>query len=231
MLSLAGCGKGEPDPTLAGSGKIMRMAGGVDLGKVRNQAQIVPLFELAPPDASAPLLFGVVENEQHAAVAPVIVRKEREGWKIAELPELHGCSFVYVGACASRQELWAVLEEEGEQATKVWLLRSGDGGATWTHFSGLSKPTTEAFFVRMSLGAGGDGRITFRVTADRAEGRRHGYYHFVTKDGCKQWRGPIYEPDDLLTADSFDGGTLQEAIKGAEAFNGSGAATTPALPR
>jgi hypothetical protein len=237
-VTLTACGKTEtPAPATASSaaapanntpatgtvsGHSFKITDGADLAAVKNQQMLHPQFELTPDEVDAPVIFGVVQNDEKKTSSPVILKKFGAAWKIIEVNEARDQEWAYVAACPPRNELFGILDAAGDApSSQLTLLRSPDKGTTWQYFSAVKKITPAAEYAGFSISKTGEGRLTMHLEEDDDE-ISHGYYHYKTADGGKTWTGPSFEPDDVVEADSlkrFD--TVQEAIRATE---------TPATP-
>jgi hypothetical protein len=228
---LAACGKTEtpappPGPaasanntpaTGAVSGHTFKITDGADLAAVKNQQMLHPQFELTPDEVDAPVIFGVVQNDEKKSSSPVLIKKFGAAWKIVEVSEARDQEWAYAAACPSRNEIFAVLDGAGDNETgQLTILRSTDKGSSWQYFSAVKKITPAAEYAGFSIAKPGEGRLSMHLEDDEDD-IVHGYYHYKTADGGKTWTGPSLEPDDVVEADSlkrFD--TIQEAIRGTE---------------
>jgi hypothetical protein len=235
VVAMSGCDKTEVPPAVPASGPAttaaagpsanapssghwIKLSEGIELTQVKNQEMIHPQFGLTPPDVETPLIFAVVQNAEATASSPLILKKIGTGWKIVKLAEADYQEWVYAAAISGRKEIWGILDASGENhAAQLTLVRSVDDGMTWQFFAAVKKPTSDAEYAGFSMAANGEGRLSMHLDDD-TDGIAHGYYHYKTVDGGKQWTGPTFEGDDIIQADSLsDFDTLDEAIKSAEA--------------
>jgi hypothetical protein len=236
ILAMTGCDKTEVPPPAApssaatttnpagpsanapSSGHWIKLSEGLDLAQVKNQEMIHPQFGLTPPDVDTSIIFAVVQNAEATASSPLILKKIGSGWKIVKLAEADYQEWVYAAAISGRKEIWGILDISGENhAAQLTLVRSVDDGLSWQFFAAVKKPTRDAEYAGFSMADNGEGRLSVHLDDD-TDGIAHGYYHYKTVDGGKQWTGPTFEGDDIIQADPLnDVDTLEEAIKNAEA--------------
>ncbi len=235
-MTLAGCGHSATDEGAAAtpatgtaSGKTVDLSAGFDLAMVQNTGQVHPLFRLAPPETETAIIFAktkrmdngqerngalILRREGNPATLPTGARTS--GWRILELMDAPNQEWVFATACPSRKEIWGVLDNAGDdRGDQLTLMRSGDGGRTWTYFSAVKKPSSEAICESLVLTDTGAGRLTMFMSTEEPDGRIRGhYYHYRTADGARTWTGPTIEPSDTTDADQCGtDDTLEEAIK------------------
>lgn len=170
---------------------------------------VTVLYRLQNDALPAPILFSVVGHTASGIceVYPQIQRKVEGGWEVADLKQrdkdglLNQCGWQYVGYCAPRHEIWAVLDCIVEdRGWDLYLIRSKDGGTTWDLAAVIHKIHYTQGLSRFTMTADGHGTLSL---SDGCEDT--GLYIFRTTDGGNTWQPPVLIPDDMQPADPLAG--------------------------
>ena len=212
----AACSKPGPDAAASATLPVPAMTVTLSSGSTLGSSISPDLrsdFQLIDPEViAAPLIFANGRYGPQADRTPFIVRNADEHWKALPLSSFQDAEWVYAGTAIRRGEIWAILySASNARALGLYLLRSTNGGETWTLFSAIKLPAPTVEFLCFSLDAKGAGSVTVHQEDDTAAFPR-GLYTFRTADSGKTWTGPAYTPDDLFAADQSTF-SLQETIK------------------
>ncbi len=167
-----------------------------------NSAALRPDFQLTDPEiVHEPLIFANDRDDAIGIRNPMILRKDGAAWKAVELWPLFQTEWVYAGSAFQRGELWAILDSTSEsRGPGLYLLNSKDGGQNWSLFSALKPPALSAEFVSFTITEDGLARIIVHQDDDTDSVPR-GLYQYDSTNGGKNWTGPAFTPDDLVSAD------------------------------
>ena len=99
--------------------------------------------------------------------------------------------WVYVGVSRDRAEIFAVLDGVIEAPMpELVVLRSQDGGTTWSRGGAVAKPHYFAQLHEVVLRRGGVGSVTVLLDEDYGSSHEPGYYRYNTTDGGASWSEP-----------------------------------------
>jgi hypothetical protein len=200
------------------------LANGPEMAQVKIQQMIHPQFALTPPEVDSPVIFAVIRNEQQNLASPVLLKRVGTIWRACEVPTAGANpgqrEWVHAAASPARHELFAWLDDAS--ASRAWQLtvwHSTDAGLTWQTLAAVKKPTNAAEFAGFVMAANGAGRLSMHLDDD-TDNLGHGYYHYSTADGGKNWTGPTFEADDIVEADpQAEDDAIGDAMKSAEVIS------------
>ncbi|MEM9555797.1 MAG: hypothetical protein AAGC60_16200 [Acidobacteriota bacterium] len=167
-------------------------------------AELLPRFALGSDAAagrraprSAPMIFAVGDE------VPVILRRENGEWTLRRVGLVGVWEFV---GGFDDEQLWAVLDTRWQNSWQpLELIRSTDGGRSWSLAGRVEKPSNWARFEGLRMASSGSGRLTFampeNVYETVAEGVAPGVFHLRTEDFGATWSEPVFEPNDLRPAE------------------------------
>jgi hypothetical protein len=204
VLAVASCAKStrKADATLA----VTPLKVDLGYGRIITNEPLIglmyPELQLTDPEVvPSPLVFGKHRDDEHGINKPIILRDYSGQWSYVTLGTFDETEWVYAGACIERNELWAILDSASvKRGPGLYLMRSTDGGLTWTLFSALKPPALSVEFVSFTMDADGHARITEHQDDDTDLVQR-GLYRYESADDGKTWTGPDFSADDLVSAD------------------------------